>query len=326
MPRSRSRKRGRSSGGLSRRSLVSLGIIGIGGLGVVSGSAAYSHVTGQRPFDIGSSPDESALLGLDVKQPSGQDGNTVPLLSITNNFNEVIDSISVSVIGAGGGIGVSEIALPYALDPDEKADVTGTIHCDEDVEKAPVDLQIVAEGAGESIELTRTVYVDCTGVVAPVVAVDLIAGQHCIAGEVRIENDSSEVTITYDTGGRSWGLTETHLAASNHRPSEAPGGNVDNEWLDERWQTPSGNPVPGRFPYDSTHDTATHEVSHSIPLDDITDGVSSGDAVFIGAHGVVERSEDDPDDECGTEETAWGEGDPFDADGGWAMYIEYEIQ
>lgn len=132
---------------------------------------------------------------------------------------------------------------------------------------------------------TRSTTASKTWETPPVVAecVDLIAAQDMDVGDVCVSNDATNLTVTYTTVD-GWTLIKTHLALS----TDAPGSG---EWIarGNGWQNRSGNPAPGRFPYQANHDPAVTTFTYTIPLADISGGVVTGDQLYIGAHAVVER-------------------------------------
>jgi len=95
---------------------------------------------------------------------------------------------------------------------------------------------------------------------APLV-VDLIAGQHEVIGTVTVEDDGTNLYVTYDA---DWALTETHLYVSADEPRHH---------------------APGRFPYGDDSLDAVSGETYVIPLADL--GVSSGDTVYVAAHAVA---------------------------------------
>lgn len=141
---------------------------------------------------------------------------------------------------------------------------------------------------------------------------DLIAGKTSQttrtkdAGDVKVCNDGTTLTITYEATYPFCLLaTDLHVATS----------------VDAIPQNKQKSPTPGQFAYGDVHDcVGTAPVE--IPLEEIgEDGVGPGDTVFIAAHAKVE-------DEDRKVEEAWGQGTPFDATGrrSWAMAFEYEVQ
>lgn len=141
--------------------------------------------------------------------------------------------------------------------------------------------------------------------------VDLIAGQHIVAGHVYVSNDGERLSVTYATAD-GWMLMETHLAVSADEPGSG-------EWLDNGWQNRAGNPVPGRFPHKAVHDpTVDDTFTYVITLDGIIDGVGPDDQIFLGAQAVVYH-----DDEG--REGAWGEGERFVERGNWAMFFDHSV-
>jgi hypothetical protein len=126
----------------------------------------------------------------------------------------------------------------------------------------------------------------------------LIAGQNIPVGDVFIENDENSLYVTYQTDG-NWLITETHLDVAT-RPEDLK-------------QTPKGNPVPGRFAYQSEHDPGVTTMTHTIDLT----AWPAGSTLYIAAHSVVVSASGS--------ETAWGEGVDFPGNN-WAMYMSYDLQ
>ena len=123
----------------------------------------------------------------------------------------------------------------------------------------------------------------------------LIAGQNIPVGSVIIENDEQHIYVTYQTDG-DWLITETHLDVA--------------AMPEDLKQTRTGNPVPGRFAYQSQHDPGVTTVTHTIDLS----AWPSISQFYIAAHCVVVSG-------AGSE-TAWAEGMNFPGNN-WAMYVDY---
>ena len=143
------------------------------------------------------------------------------------------------------------------------------------------------------------------------VCVDLIAGQHIVAGKVCVYNDGENLYVTYTTID-GWMLAETHLAVSTDEPGTG-------EWLGNRWQNRAGNPAPGQFPHKERHRPSVETFAYTIPLSEITDGVGARDTVFVAAQAVVVHRENG-------KESAWGDGERFVQHGDWAMFFEYIVR
>jgi hypothetical protein len=137
------------------------------------------------------------------------------------------------------------------------------------------------------IESDNTVF--CT-------AVDLIAGQNYIAGNVSVSIDGDDLIITYSSTG-GWELNVTHLYVG--ACSEIP-------------QTGSGNPKIGHFPLSASHPPGTTEVIYTLDINTLPN------CLCIAAHAEVSL------DNGGStqEETAWAEGPSFPGNS-WAMYFSY---
>jgi hypothetical protein len=140
---------------------------------------------------------------------------------------------------------------------------------------------------------------------------DLIAGRTIDAGAVKVCNDDTTLTITYEATF-PWCLLETHLhVATIPDPPADPDGNIP--------QNRPGNPIPGHFAYgDDYGGCLDGPATFVISLDQIDGGVGPGDSVAIAAQAEVEDG--------ARAEGAWGEGARFVARGNWAMYFTYTVQ
>ncbi len=138
---------------------------------------------------------------------------------------------------------------------------------------------------------------------------DLIAGRTIDAGDVKVCNDDTTLTVTYEATF-PWCLLETHLhVATIPEPPADPDANIP--------QNRPGNPIPGHFAYGDEHD-CVGTAAFEIPLDEIDGGVVPGDTVVIAAHAEVEDGK--------REESAWGKGTRFVKRGNWATYFSYAVQ
>jgi hypothetical protein len=124
--------------------------------------------------------------------------------------------------------------------------------------------------------------------------VDLIAGQHEIAGSIKVWDDGASLYVLYETTG-PWCLTETHLAIASSL------GGIPQS---------NGNPAPGQFPYKNSHGCSTSYL-YKIPLD------KNACDLYVAAHAVVKRP--------GSTETAWGNGFNFPGKN-WATYFTYRTE
>lgn len=123
-------------------------------------------------------------------------------------------------------------------------------------------------------------------------SVNLIAGQHHIAGVVTINIDGDYLIITYQANS-DWTIDATHLHITNCEEGGFP-------------LTGADNPKIGNFEYSSTHEDGTNTVVYSIPLSEVTE------TYCFAAHAEVSGP---------SSETAWAEGTDFGGNS-WAMYIE----
>jgi hypothetical protein len=129
-----------------------------------------------------------------------------------------------------------------------------------------------------------------------------MAGQHIEAGTIRVSNDEENLYVTYTTTDE-WQLSETHLAVA-----KTLSGIPQNK----------NNMIPGQFPYKAYHNPTVSTWKYTISLSSLN--VAAGQTLYIAAHAVVEKLEDD----IFMEETAWGEGYRFGKS--WGMYFEYIVQ
>jgi hypothetical protein len=135
----------------------------------------------------------------------------------------------------------------------------------------------------------------------PATVVTLIAGQTIDAGTVTVSNDAEYIYVTYTTAN-GWFLTQTHLYVGDCAliPINNP-----------------GNPIPGQFPYSSTHNRID-SYTYQIPLSKIPEGTCG----CIAAHAVVVQV--DGNGNSVNQQTAWGNGVRINLSGGnWGMKFDY---
>ncbi|MFD2565392.1 hypothetical protein [Aquimarina rubra] len=169
-------------------------------------------------------------------------------------------------------------------------------------------------------------------------SMDLMAGQHHLAGTVEVTADETNLYVTYKTNCSQEDETESRLNTSTNTGSwtlKATHLYVGN--CEDLPTTKKGNPKIGKFPYKTEHGDGVSEFTYTIPLADI------GTCFCLAAHAEVdcgdcedEDNDDDTDDEdtkttksdnddyCG-EETAWAAGNDFPGNS-WAMFTEFCIE
>lgn len=125
------------------------------------------------------------------------------------------------------------------------------------------------------------------------VSVQLIAGQHHVAGDVSVYNDGDNLIVIY-TSNDAWALGTTHLSL----------GNCDDNWVP---LTRAGNPKIGQFKYTKPYSVTDHEVVYVISLSDLNDHYC------FAAHAEVQGQTGG--------ETAWAQGAEFSGNS-WAMFVE----
>jgi hypothetical protein len=123
--------------------------------------------------------------------------------------------------------------------------------------------------------------------------IDLIAGQHTIAGSITVSNDDGNLFVTYETVD-NWLINETHLYIGTTIPT---------------------NSAPGKFPYKHEELGGVTADTYEIPLEDL--GVGPCDIVYIAAHAELVKG--------AIKETGWAEGIEIKPGKNWAMYFEYQL-
>ncbi|WP_157744230.1 hypothetical protein [Halopenitus persicus] len=198
---------------------VSLLIIVTSLSAIVFGTGAFSAVTADRIGEIDTASDETALLGVDIEDRSIRTNQEVVLATVTNRFDGAVENVSVQVVDEGGFNRVRITGTPDSLQPGESGDIRGRVVCGSQ-SSGTVDITITAEGTFGSVELTRSVDIDCAtgGPTCTPSGDDRIGKQAFVA-----ENETFNCSIEIDANQYRVGLEETtitgdfDLAASNHR-------------------------------------------------------------------------------------------------------------
>jgi hypothetical protein len=134
----------------------------------------------------------------------------------------------------------------------------------------------------------------------PVTSVTLIAGQTINAGNVTVTNDANFIYVTYNTAN-GYVLTQTHLYVGNCAliPTNNP-----------------GNPVPGRFPYNTLQNNTT-TYTCQVPISALPAGICG----CVAAHAVVVKY--DGAGQIIDQQSAWGNGTVINPTGNWGMKFGY---
>ena len=130
--------------------------------------------------------------------------------------------------------------------------------------------------------------------------VTLFAGQTIDAGNITVTNDASFIYVTYNTAN-GYVLTQTHLYVGDCAliPVNKP-----------------GNPIPGQFPYITTHSNVT-SYTYQIPIL----AIPVGSCGCIAAHAVVVKL--DAAGQVVDQQTGWGNGTVINPTGQWGMKFSY---
>lgn len=127
---------------------------------------------------------------------------------------------------------------------------------------------------------------------------DIIADKTILAGKLIVTNDETNLYVKYTTIDR-FEFTEMHLYV----------GELINLPVN-----PSGNVVPGHFPYKMEFDNSVYEYTFVIPIKNLPD------CFIIAAHSVVTFSGESE------EMSAWSFGTEFPEASHWGWYSDYCMQ
>lgn len=167
----------------------------------------------------------------------------------------------------------------------------------------------------------------------------LLAGQNIDAGTVNVSNDTNNLYVTYSTTN-GWEMLETHLYVGDCEEIPANG---------------NGNPQIGLFPYTTDHNPSVTSYTYTIPLSELDDcyciaahtalvqydndgniiasetGWAEGNQMGDGSWAMsfeyctqVCDEDNNDNDNCYQEETAWADGDTYVDQGNWATYVSYD--
>jgi hypothetical protein len=202
---------------VSRRAILGVLVVGAGGAAGVQSTGAFSSVTGDRGFSVGTADDENALIGIEPADPDGDAGETVRLFTVTNRFGEtlVLDRVGVR---SSGSLGISRNDLEldrWTLQPGGTTDIAAELSCSSDTtDDIEIGIRAATTDRDESVELVRSTTVTCEAAAScltnpeieleeetvPCIDVNLRGG-----GEAEIEAEESIVngnaTVTLGGGG-----------------------------------------------------------------------------------------------------------------------------
>lgn len=128
--------------------------------------------------------------------------------------------------------------------------------------------------------------------------VELMAGQHMLAGYVTVSNDYDNLYVTYETIG-DWMLRETHLHVASS--------------YDDFPTTKKGNPKVGHFNHKMSHNPPVNTYTYTISLDEYEDE----EVIVFAAHAVVQS-------ETYGQETGWAGCEDFPGKN-WAVWCSHTI-
>lgn len=134
------------------------------------------------------------------------------------------------------------------------------------------------------------------------ISVPYYAGQDIGIGNLEVSNDEDYLYVTYNLEG-DWYLSETHLFIGEESQLPTNGANT---------------PIPGHFPFTSSHQNGVQTFTYNIPLADLPE------CYIIAAHAAVEQINDEG--QVISTETGWSFGVPFPNTNRWGWFTEYCTQ
>ncbi|MBD3636350.1 MAG: hypothetical protein HUJ25_03335 [Crocinitomicaceae bacterium] len=133
------------------------------------------------------------------------------------------------------------------------------------------------------------------------VSYEYFAGQNIQIGSLDVTNDADYLYVTFNFTG-DWYMGHTHLYVGDAAGIPVNGG---------------GNPMPGQFPYQESHDPAVQSYTYTIPL------AGLNECYAIAAHAEVMMINEEG--EVVQTETGWSSGTGFSGNN-WGWYSEYCTQ
>jgi len=191
MGRKRNRSRGRSgNSGLSRRAVLGLILAGGAGIAGAQQTGAFSSVTGGRDFDVKTASDQNALLGIRARDPTGSDGEEVPLFTLTNRFTGPLTvTVEDVTVVSSSQLQLSTDDLTHsslAIASGGTSDVTATLSCESSA-TADVEVDFTASTDNDSVTLSRTTTVTCEANTDP-----------CAGGPRHVVSEKTKEDIDFD--------------------------------------------------------------------------------------------------------------------------------
>jgi len=205
MGRKRNRSRGRSgNSGLSRRAVLGLILAGGAGIAGAQQTGAFSSVTGGRDFDVKTASDQNALLGIRARDPTGSDGEEVPLFTLTNRFTGPLTvTVEDVTVVSSSQLQLSTDDLTHsslAIASGGTSDVTATLSCESSA-TADVEVDFTASTDNDSVTLSRTTTVTCEANTDP-----------CAGGPRHVVSEKTKEDIDFD--GVVVVSAKTHVSGS----------------------------------------------------------------------------------------------------------------
>ena len=130
--------------------------------------------------------------------------------------------------------------------------------------------------------------------------VTLLAGQTIPAGNIVVEQDATNIYVTYNTTD-GWVLSATHLYVGACATIPV---------------NPPGNPIPGQFPYNATHNNVT---SYTVTIPVSVIGLNN--CGCVAAHAVVKKLS--ATGSVLSSQSAWGQGTVINPQGSWGMKFDF---
>jgi hypothetical protein len=181
---------------MNRRTLLAVAVFALS-IAVVTGSGSFTSASAERPVSVDVVDDEHALVGVDTVNHELANGrHQVVLMRVSNHFHSDVTSVTVTVIDEPSGPPevVQRLSYPSTISTGETIEVSADVACGNTSTQGPVRLRMNVTTGDASVEMTRSVTIECTGA-APA-------------------NESSEPTITTTTDSSANTTSENSSTAT----------------------------------------------------------------------------------------------------------------
>lgn len=142
----------------------------VGSVAMVLGTGAFTAVEADRFTDVGVADDDSALLGIGIEGGTADPGEEVTLITATNQFDSRME-VNAEVVDEGPFENVVIQETPDSLPSGGSGEITATVGGSPST-AGEIELEITAQGAFETVTLTRDIYVEIERVGLPTCTIE----------------------------------------------------------------------------------------------------------------------------------------------------------